>query len=275
MLLMSTDAYATDVGYVLDKTGDWVLAPSPQAERAPIAIGQVLPAGGYIYATETTTEGAQVTVALFNAGARSCALMNGAALCDCKHEPHTRCEEPLRLPHTFMKEQPSLLVRVANVLRRFGAQPSLYVSTLSRGSSFLRESVVPADDSGADLAALVADLPRAKYHLYFVPLSVLGKRGADPIRMQWESGEPALAQGLKPGLYALHTSDPYTRSTRPTRDHAWVLVVERDEYAAAAARFADMREVAAGWPDSASEAAKQTFLRAVLSLLAEELDQAQ
>lgn len=276
VLLMGSDADATDVGYVLDKTGDWALAPSPQAERLPLAIGQALPAGGRIYTTETTSEGAQVTVALFNAAARSCALRNGAALCDCEHTPRTRsCEEPLILPDTFMKEQPSFWGRVQDVLRRFGAQPGRYVSTISRGSSFLRETVVSAEDGVADLAAVVADFPRGTYHLYFVPLSVLGERGANPIRMQWNRGERALAQGLKPGLYALHTSDPRTRSSRPTRDHAWILVVEGRDYAAAAARFSGMREVTASWGDSASEAAKQTFLRSVLSLLGEELDHPQ
>lgn len=248
---------AQNVGYVLEKEGDWTLAGNP----APLKGGEAVPAGA-LPKIDKPKDGDTLVIADLNGDLLKRVRCAKGACHECRSLDI--CEDDLKpLPTT--KPQPGLLAASFDAAMEllFGKADRYSVHRV-RGEE-LADAVVTLDQDHADLAAVLYQLDNGKYNLRWRDLT---HPTAKPQNVPIEAvrGRPTTATltGFSPGLYELTLLE----KGQPSPNTAWVFLASPTDSVPAAAAFQQSVSRAAKWGPSVTPNASRAYLRASLDDLA-------
>jgi len=267
-LVLTTSVWAAthpngeDVGFVLEKSGTWILERENSSE--PLRLGQAVPAGGKIRA-QSPTKGSHLVIA----------FLDGRQPLKRFCETPGACASLIELPASLNAESSFLSRTISVVKNLFAHDPERYIPTLSRGSKGeLQDGVLKLADGQTDPSAVFKNIEEGNYFLDLQRLTSQAQSGneASPPSFQfhWNPKEAVLLPlgDVTPGLYQIRLLEPDSADHEPTGAEAWVLICGPDTYEKAAVAFQNAERQVQQWGEGLKPTTKRSFLRAYLEHLA-------
>lgn len=250
-----------DVGYVLEKTGEWLLEGKTPKE---IYVGQRLSAGRSVRYQSPGMGYGSITIVLYGSIkpiSRQCRIPGS-------------CIFPIRLPDQIVVES-SIHTRIIEEIKRFFIkEPSRYISAISRTlQGNLKEAVIKLNDKNVDLSLVFSGMVTGLYLIRLQPIlpadKAENKTSLGPIRVNWEQYKPLVIEikGLEPGLYRVNLLKAHANEYEPIGSDAWILICKPEKYEETNMYFQEAIQLVKGWPNEVKTSAIQSFLRAYLDHL--------
>lgn len=258
LLFVPALCWAGPAGFVLAVEGEWRI----EGAGDPIKVGAEIPQRASLRVVQPTPF-SSIRVIDARTGAVALAL---------RCEPIAQCAGPVVLP-AAAGEAPDtgpLAALVEKALARLRRNPDRLVATISRSGLSASDGVLEPVDGRVDLRPVFERLPAGSYLARVTRIDC--PDGQDcPVRYvtshEWQPGAPGSGPWVEArrGLYEVAVTQAYVGFEAGAK--AWVRVETGPELHQARLALAGARGITQGWGDAMDDAARTTFIRAVLESL--------